>query len=148
PHLDHLSAMGINTPALEYGREAKTIVALDSTIEAIKSHIFNDSIWPNLSDEGSGVGFVTYRRLKEGGNNRLGSGDARGYVRVCDNLATLCMGVTHGKCRPKPVLAPIHRTDSAGWPDAYVYPSQRRLSRLSDHDSYFAAVQSHTRSPS
>ena len=140
PHLDHLAAMGINTPALEYGREAKTIVALDATIEAIKTHIFNDSIWPNLSDEGSGVGFVTYRRLKEGGNNRLGSGDARGYVRVCDSLATLCMGVTHGKCKSKPIIAPHHRTESAGWHDGYAFPSQRRLSRMSDHESYFAAV--------
>lgn len=147
PHLDHLSAMGINTPALEYGREAKTIVALDSTIEAIKSHIFNDSIWPNLSDEGSGVGFVTYRRLKEGGNNRLGSGDARGYVRVCDSLATLCMGVTHGKCKSKPAAPPHHRSESTGWPDPYTFP-QRRLSRISDHESYFAAVHPQRQHPS
>lgn len=145
PHLDHLSAMGINTPALEYGREAKTIVALDSTIEAIKAHIFNDSIWPNLSDEGSGVGFVTYRRLKEGGNHRLGIGDARGYVRVCESLSTLCMGVTHGKCKAKPVPSPHHRSESSSWHDTFSYPSQmRRLSRISnDHESYFAAVQSH-----
>lgn len=147
PHLDHLSAMGINTPALEYGREAKTIVALDSAIEAIKTHIFNDSIWPNLSDEGSGVGFVTYRRLKEGGNARLGSGDARGYVRVCDSLATLCMGVTHGKCKSRPVVSPHHRSESTGWYDAYTFP-QRRLSRISDHESYFAAVQSQRHNPS
>lgn len=147
PHLDHLSAMGINTPALEFGREAKTIVALDSAIEAIKTHIFNDSIWPNLSDEGSGVGFVTYRRLKEGGNTRFGSGDARGYVRVCDSLATLCMGVSHGKCKSKPVTSPHHRSESTGWHDAYTFP-QRRLSRISDHESYFAAVQSQRHNPS
>lgn len=149
PHLDHLSGLGINTPALEYGREAKTIVALDSTIEAIKNHVFNDSIWPNLSDEGSGVGFVTYRRLREGGNHRLGSGDARGYVRVCDSLATLCMGVTHGKCKPpKPVMTiPHHRSESSGWHEAYNFP-QRRLSRISDHESYFAAVHSHSHNPS
>jgi len=147
PHLDHLSAMGINTPALEYGREAKAIVALDSTIEAIKSHIFNDSIWPNLSDEGSGVGFVTYRRLKEGGNTRLGSGDARGYVRVCDSLATLCMGVTHGKCKSRPAAAAHHRSESTGWHDGYTFP-QRRLSRISDTESYFAAVQYQRQNPS
>jgi cAMP phosphodiesterase len=95
PHLDHLAAMGVNTPALEFGREAKAIVALPPTIEAIKTHIFNDSIWPNLSDENHGVGFVTYRRLTEGGNQRLGPGDARGYVSVCDGLATKCLAVTH-----------------------------------------------------
>lgn len=148
PHLDHLSGLGVNTPALEYGREAKTIIALDSTIEAIKNHVFNDSIWPNLSDEGSGVGFVTYRRLKEGGNHRLGSGEARGYVRVCDSLSTLCMGVTHGKCKPKPAITtPHHRNESSGWHEAYTFP-QRRLSRISDHESYFAAVHSHSHNPS
>lgn len=150
PHLDHVSAMGVNTPALEYGREAKTIVALDSTIEAIKAHIFNDSIWPNLSDEGSGVGFVTYRRLKEGGNHRLGQGDARGYVRVCESLATLCMGVSHGKCKAKAVIPSHNRTESATWHDPYSYPSHmRRLSRIStDHESYFAAVHGHGHSVS
>lgn len=146
PHLDHLSGMGINTPALEYGREAKTIVALGSTIEAIKAHIFNDWIWPNLSDEGSGVGFVTYRRLQEGGNARLGSGDARGYVRVCDSLATLCMPVTHGKCKSRPSPGAHQRNESAGWHDAYTFP-QRRLSRISDHESYFAAMSHHGHVP-
>ena len=81
PHLDHLAAMGINTPALEYGREAKTIIALDSTIEAIKAHIFNDSIWPNLSDEGSGVGFV--QKIERG---RKPSTRSRGCSRLCTSL--------------------------------------------------------------
>lgn len=148
PHLDHISAMGVNTPALEYGREAKAIIALDSTIEAIKSHIFNDSIWPNLSDEGSGVGFVTYRRLREGGNNRLGSGDQRGYVRVCENIATLCMGVTHGKCKANPNVPHHIRGESSHWSEAYAFPAARRLSRISDHESYFAAMQGHNSSSS
>ena len=88
PHLDHISGMSINTPALEFGRKPKAIVALPSTIKAIKLHIFNDAIWPNLSDKGNGIGFLTYRRLIEGGNPRLGSGEGRGYVNVCDDLAT------------------------------------------------------------
>ncbi|RMZ78277.1 hypothetical protein DV737_g3953, partial [Chaetothyriales sp. CBS 132003] len=95
PHLDHLSAIAINTPALEYCREAKAIVALPSVIDAIKDHIFNDSIWPNLSDEGNGVGFITYRRLIEGGNPRLGYGEARGYV----NLTFLAECVINAKKR-------------------------------------------------
>lgn len=141
PHLDHISGMAINTPALEYGREAKAIVALPSTIDAIKNHIFNDSIWPNLSDEGHGVGFVTYRRLIEGGNPRLGAGEARGYVNVCDGLATKCWSVSHGKCHRRSHSLSHTRGDSFGWgAQDYSFPS-RRMSRISDHEhGYFAAV--------
>ena len=145
PHLDHLSGMAINTPALEHGREAKAIVALPSTIEAIKSHIFNDWLWPNLSDEGHGVGFVTYRRLIEGGNPRLGLGEARGYVNVCDGLATKCWSITHGKCHRRSHSISHQHGDSFGYMSDYNFPS-RRLSRISDDHGYFAAVaqqQSH-----
>lgn len=139
PHLDHLSGMAINTPALEYGREAKAIVALPSTIEAIKNHIFNDWLWPNLSDEGNGVGFVTYRRLIEGGNARLGSGESRGYVNVCDGLATKCWGISHGKCQRRRQSTSHQHSDSFGWNASdYNFPS-RRMSRISNGD-YFAAV--------
>jgi cAMP phosphodiesterase len=141
PHLDHVSGIAINTPALEYGREAKAIVALPSTIDAIKQNIFNDTIWPNLSDEGHGVGFVTYRRLIEGGNPRLGAGEARGYVNVCDGLATKCWSVSHGKCHRRPHTPSHQRGDSFGWGHAdYSFPS-RRMSRMSDHDhGYFSAM--------
>ncbi len=145
PHLDHLSGMAINTPALEYGREAKAIVALPSTIEAIKNHIFNDWLWPNLSDEGHGVGFVTYRRLIEGGNPRLGFGEARGYVNVCDGLATKCWSVSHGKCHRRSHSVSHHHGDSFGYMSDYNFPS-RRLSRISDDHGYFAMMaqqQSH-----
>ena len=144
PHLDHLSGMGINTPALEYGREAKAIVALPATIDAIKTHIFNDAIWPNLSDEGhGGVGFVTYRRLIEGGNPRLGYGESRGYVNVCDGLATKCWSVSHGKCHRRHQSLSHARGDSFGFNaagDGYVFPT-RRMSRISDDaHGYFAAI--------
>ncbi|RMZ90198.1 hypothetical protein DV736_g2569, partial [Chaetothyriales sp. CBS 134916] len=139
PHLDHLSAIAINTPALEYGREAKAIVALPSVIDAIKDHIFNDSIWPNLSDEGNGVGFITYRRLIEGGNPRLGYGEARGYVNVCDGLATKCWSVTHGKCPRKNFHISHRRGESVGWAGGDNTFSSRRASRISDH-GYFSVM--------
>ena len=139
PHLDHLSGMAINTPALEYGREAKAIVALPSTIEAIKTHIFNDWLWPNLSDEGHGVGFVTYRRLIEGGNPRLGLGEARGYVNVCEGLATKCWSVSHGKCHRRSHSISHQHGDSYGYMSDYNFPS-RRLSRISDDHGYFSVV--------
>jgi cAMP phosphodiesterase len=139
PHLDHLSGMAINTPALEYGREAKAIVALPSTIEAIKSHIFNDWLWPNLSDEGHGVGFVTYRRLIEGGNPRLGLGESRGYVNVCDGLATKCWSISHGKCHRRSHSVSHQHSDSFAYVGDYNFPS-RRLSRISDDHGYFSVV--------
>lgn len=144
PHLDHISGMGINTPALEYGREAKAIVALPSTIEAIKNHIFNDVIWPNLSDEGDGVGFVTYRRLMEGGNPRFGSGDGRGYVNVCEGLATKCWSVSHGRCRRHRGHSISHQRDgSLGFaPDGYPF-STRRISQVSDGHGGGAMGASH-----
>ena len=169
PHLDHMSGMIVNTPALEYGREAKAIVALPSTIDALKTHIFNDSIWPNLSDEGYGVGFLTYRRLIEGGNPRLGYGEARGYVNVCDGLATKCWAVSHGKCRRQSHSFSHSRGDSSGsyfqdgngmaHGDGYNWTG-RRMSRISDgynhmsgmpaqlaRDQSLAGSQMHTAGP-
>lgn len=133
PHLDHLSGLAINTPGLEYGREAKAIVSLPAMIDAIKQHIFNDTIWPNLSDESDGAGFVTYRRLIEGGNPRLGSGDCRGYVSVCEGLATKCWSVSHGKCSVKSYGH--QHANNLGVSGEYMFPS-RRISRASDNEGH------------
>ena len=137
PHLDHMSGICMNTPALEYGREAKAIYGLPSTIDAIKNHIFNDCIWPNLSDEGHGVGFVTFRRLIEGGNPRLGLGEARGYINVCEGLHTKCWGVSHGKCHRRSHSVSHQRGESFGWGGN---DYSRRMSRVSDDHGYFAAL--------
>lgn len=101
PHLDHLSGLAINTPMLEAGNGPKSLTALPSVVTAIKSHMFNDVIWPNLSDEDGGAGLLTYQRLVEGGNPRFGRGDARGYVRACNGLLTKCLSVSHGRCRQR-----------------------------------------------
>jgi glyoxylase-like metal-dependent hydrolase (beta-lactamase superfamily II) len=62
PHLDHISGFVVNTAALP-GSRPKRLAGLPSTIEAFKNHIFNNVIWPNLSDENNGAGLVTYMRL-------------------------------------------------------------------------------------
>ncbi|KAL8962921.1 MAG: hypothetical protein Q9183_005079, partial [Haloplaca sp. 2 TL-2023] len=99
PHLDHVAGFAVNTAALQQTLRRKRVAALPSTIEAIKEHIFNDIIWPNLSDEGEGaVGFVSYDRLVDGGNVALGDGEGRGYIEVCDGLAVKGWSVSHGKC--------------------------------------------------
>lgn len=87
-HLDHLSGFVINTAALKDTKNPKRLAALPHVINAVKSHIFNDVIWPNLSDEDAGVGLITYQRLNV----------AQNYVSVCEGLSTQAWPVSHGHC--------------------------------------------------
>lgn len=89
PHLDHLSGFVINTAAFTQTACPKRLASLPSTIEAIKTHIFNDVIWPNLSDEGYGVGLVTYQRLP------IAASD---YVGICKGLSVQAWPISHGHC--------------------------------------------------
>jgi cAMP phosphodiesterase len=97
PHLDHISGFVINTAGLPSARP-KRLAALPSTITAFKAHIFNNVIWPNLSDENNGVGLVTYMRLVDGGSPALGDGDGKGYVEICEGLSVKALSVSHGHC--------------------------------------------------
>ena len=98
PHLDHVSGFAVNTASFQQTSFPKRLAALPSTVEAIKDHIFNDIIWPNLSDEDGGVGLVTYMRLQEGGNVALGVGEGQGYIEICDGLTVKCWSISHGTC--------------------------------------------------
>ncbi|TQS32805.1 hypothetical protein Golomagni_06869, partial [Golovinomyces magnicellulatus] len=100
PHLDHISAFVINTAGLP-GARPKKLAALPSTIQAFKTHIFNNIIWPNLSDENNGAGLLTYMRLVEGGSPALGEGEGKGYMEVCDGLLVKTWSVSHGHCIEK-----------------------------------------------
>lgn len=102
PHLDHLSGFAINTAAFHATSKPKTLAALPSTVDAVKTHIFNDVIWPNLTDEDGGVGFVTFQRLKEGGDVMVGEGEGRGYIDVVDGLGVRPFKVSHGVCTKSP----------------------------------------------
>lgn len=111
PHLDHISGLVVNTAALP-GTRPKRIAALPGTIHAFKQHIFNNVIWPNLSDENDGAGLVTYMRLVEGGSPALGFGlsresndlgpagpdGAKGYVEITEGLSVKTWSVSHGHC--------------------------------------------------
>ena len=112
-HLDHLSGFAINTAAFAASTSAKTLSALPSTVAAVKDHIFNDVIWPNLTDEDGGVGFVTFQRLKEGGDVMIGEGEGRGYIEVCDGLGVKAFKVSHGTCTKSPP-SHHHRGSIAG----------------------------------
>ncbi|KAK2743800.1 3',5'-cyclic-nucleotide phosphodiesterase pde1 [Myotisia sp. PD_48] len=128
PHLDHVSGLAMNTPVVEFQAGPKTVAALPSTIAALKNHIFNDITWPNLSDEDGGAGLITYQRLVDGGNQRLGRGAAKGYVKACEGLATKCLGVSHGRCKQRyhPETEKHHRAESMVFmPDPITLPSRR-----------------------
>ena len=126
PHLDHISGFAINTASFQHTSRPKRIAALPSTIDAIKTHIFNDVIWPNMSDEDGGVGFVSYMRLVEGGNIQFGDGESRGYIEVCDGLAVKCWSVSHGQCMRK---HNGHGSRSGSTHDAFQDIASRRASQ-------------------
>ncbi|RDA94850.1 hypothetical protein CP533_4234 [Ophiocordyceps camponoti-saundersi (nom. inval.)] len=100
PHLDHFSGFVVNTAGLP-GTRPKKLAGLPSTIQALKNHIFNNVIWPNLSDENNGAGLLTYIRLVDGGSPALGDGQDRGYLEVCDGLLVKTWSVSHGHCIEK-----------------------------------------------
>jgi cAMP phosphodiesterase len=101
PHLDHLSGFAMNTAAFHNTNRPKRLAALPFTVNAIKNHIFNDVIWPNLTDEDDGVGLVTFQRLAAGGNGALGDGESRGFIEVCNGLSVKGFKVSHGRCASK-----------------------------------------------
>lgn len=93
PHLDHISGFVINTAGLA-GPRRKKLAGLPGTIQALKTHIFNNVIWPNLSDEDNGAGLFTYLRLNEGGSPAMGNID--GYLEFNEGLAVKVWSVSHG----------------------------------------------------
>ncbi|KAJ5774903.1 Cyclic-AMP phosphodiesterase class-II [Penicillium paradoxum] len=143
PHLDHVSGLVINTPILEAGNEPKPVAALPSVLTALKNHIFNDIIWPNLSDEDGGAGLLTYQRLVEGGNPRFGRGDSRGYVRACSGLSTKCLKLSHGRCKQRyhAESGTHHRIGSMVFADHQFVPS-RSLSVDHREAAFYSPSQS------
>jgi cAMP phosphodiesterase len=115
PHLDHMSGFVINTAAFHNTSRPKRLAALPFTVNAIKTHIFNNVIWPNLTDEEGGVGLVTFQRLAEGGNIALGEGSGRGFIEVCDGLGVKGFKVSHGHCMRGP--GHMHRSSNANLPE-------------------------------
>ncbi|KAI9653591.1 MAG: hypothetical protein M1831_005973 [Alyxoria varia] len=118
PHLDHLSGFAMNTAAFHNTSRPKKLAALPSTVNAIKTHIFNDVIWPNLTDEDGGVGFVTFQRLTEGGNLAVGSGAGKGYIEVCDGLCVKGMKISHGHCARSSPNTILQRGSEVGLSEA------------------------------
>lgn len=134
PHLDHISGFVINTAGLPSARP-KRLAALPSTIAAFKAHIFNNVIWPNLSDENNGVGLVTYMRLVDGGSPALGDGDGKGYVEICEGLSVKAISVSHGHCMENH----SHRGSGSGM---YPYEYSPENDRSLQHSNSYPANNS------
>lgn len=134
PHLDHVSGFVINTAAFHNTSRPKRLAALPFTVNAIKTHIFNNILWPNLTDEDGGVGLVTFQRLAEGGNIALGEGSGRGYIEVCDGLGVKGFKVSHGHCMTGP--GHVHRASNANVPET---PGVSRSS-THHHDAEHPAI--------
>ncbi|PLB48262.1 hypothetical protein P170DRAFT_497547 [Aspergillus steynii IBT 23096] len=124
-HLDHISGFVVNTPILEASSGPKRLTALPSVISAFKEHMFNEILWPNLTDEDGGAGLITFQRLVEGGNPHMGRGEEKGYVRACEGLTTRCFAVSHGRCK-----RPYQQQPTTSTPDL----NPRRLSLPSSAD--------------
>ncbi|KAI1393627.1 cAMP phosphodiesterases class-II-domain-containing protein [Hypoxylon trugodes] len=124
PHLDHISGFVINTAGLP-GTRPKRLAGLPSTISAFKTHIFNNVIWPNLSDENNGAGLVTYTRLVEGGSPALGEGAGKGYLEVSDDLTVKVFSVSHGHCMERHTHRGSTSSSRFGSMDISAMPSPR-----------------------
>ncbi|TGZ79347.1 hypothetical protein EX30DRAFT_355758 [Ascodesmis nigricans] len=86
-HLDHISGLIMNTASFTH-THPKYLVSHHGAITHIKKHIFNNVIWPNLSDENGGVGLLSYRRLRPGDS----------FTPVADGLSAQIHLVSHGQC--------------------------------------------------
>ncbi|KAG9257119.1 cAMP phosphodiesterases class-II-domain-containing protein [Emericellopsis atlantica] len=141
PHLDHIAGFVVNT-AGPPGVRPKKLAGLPSTINAFKNHIFNNVIWPNLSDESNGAGLVTYLRLVEGGSPALGDGEGRGYSEICDGLLVKIWGVSHGHCIEKH----SHRgsVSSASGHETTTFATPRRETRGSHSTQRRQSLLSHS----
>ena len=140
PHLDHISGFVINTAGFQHTSRPKRLAGLPSTIDAFKNHVFNDVLWPNLSDEDGGVGLVSYMRLAEGGNIAIGEGEGRGYIEVCDGLAVKSRSVSHGKCMHNHMR---HSSGSGHTQEAFTESLSRRPSQNVGTPQAFQNTQSH-----
>lgn len=138
-HLDHISGFAINTAAFHATSKPKTLAALPSTVDAIKQHIFNDVIWPNLSDEDGGVGFVTFQRLKEGGDVMVGEGEGQGYIDVVDGLGVRAFKVSHGVSTKSPP-AHHHRGSVAGLTESQVFNGEGGVPMARSASMQFAST--------
>ena len=72
-HLDHIKALPFIAELLAEGGRGIEVFGTEETIEFLKQHIFNDSVWPDLSRLPTSENpAVRYSTIREGGTVVLG----------------------------------------------------------------------------
>lgn len=99
-HLDHISGLAINTPILDSRDNPKPVAGLPYVVDALKAHLFNGLIWPNLTNEDNGIGLIKLERVKDSGRPIPISVDSSEYTPACKGLLTRCFGLSHGQRPP------------------------------------------------
>jgi cAMP phosphodiesterase len=61
PHFDHIAGLVINSAGLSHLRPMR-LAGLTSTLHALRTHVFNNVVWPNLTDD-AGCGTLTLDHL-------------------------------------------------------------------------------------
>lgn len=86
-HLDHISGLVINST----DDGSHPLLALDSTVDYLRDHVFNWKLWPNFGSEGpSPLGKYTYVRVQEG----------REYPVAGTHFKVTPFRLCHGNCYP------------------------------------------------
>lgn len=93
----------MNTASFSHA-DPKKIVAPPAVINSLAKHVFNDIIWPNLSDENNGVGLLTYHRLEPESE----------YVEVANGISAQVRLVSHGHCMKTMHVHASRNNSSAG----------------------------------
>ncbi|KAK9457019.1 cyclic-AMP phosphodiesterase, partial [Dipodascopsis uninucleata] len=103
-HLDHVAGFVLNSAC--FSRENPKVLAGRATvIDAVKTHIFNNVVWPNLTNEGDlPIGLVHLRRLAESKPNLpVVEGSAEdealteaSYEHIANGLSLRAFPITHG----------------------------------------------------
>lgn len=85
-HLDHISGVVLNSAGFS-DKQPKILAALPDCINKLTTHIFNGSIWPNLTNEG--IQPVNYLILDRLIPNKVNS-------HLCKNLHITACPISHG----------------------------------------------------
>lgn len=131
PHLDHISGVIMNSAAFS-PQHTKRLAGLPRVIQALKDHVFNGVIWPNLTNEGvDAVHLVQLLRLSE----HLQS------PQLASGLTVTPYAVSHGH-----ILRPAHQTHA---PPGHHQPFKPSFSiRTSEPSSSESHLRGSRRMPS
>ncbi|KAK9468073.1 cAMP phosphodiesterases class-II-domain-containing protein [Lipomyces arxii] len=100
-HLDHVSGFVLNSSCFTFDNP-KQLCGLPWVIDDLKKHIFNNAIWPNLTNEGDDpIGLITLRRLRynppaNDSEDDEEEDDEIGYDYIANGLQVRAYPVSHG----------------------------------------------------